>query len=56
MPPYDVNALPKVALLCIDDDQALLEYEKDFSRNLWVCRRGRIQWPRRNKRAIKTVD
>jgi hypothetical protein len=56
MPPSDVNALPKTALLCIDDDHALLEYEKGFSRTLWLCRRDRIQWPRRSKRAIKIVD
>jgi CheY-like chemotaxis protein len=30
MPPSDVSALPKAALLCIDDDQAVLECEKAF--------------------------
>jgi CheY-like chemotaxis protein len=30
MPPSNVNALPKAALLCIDDDQAVLECEKAF--------------------------
>ena len=33
MPPSDVNALPKAALLCIDDDQAVLECEKAFLEN-----------------------
>jgi DNA-binding response OmpR family regulator len=30
MPTADVKALPKVTLLCIDDDDSLLEYEKSF--------------------------
>jgi CheY-like chemotaxis protein len=30
MPASDVKALPKVTLLCIDDDEFLLEYEKTF--------------------------
>jgi CheY-like chemotaxis protein len=34
MPPSDVNAVPKAALLCIDDDQAVLECEKAFLENV----------------------
>ena len=34
MPPSDVNAVPKAALLCIDDDQAVLEWEKAFLENV----------------------
>ena len=30
MPPSHIEALPKTALLCIDDNQAVLECEKDF--------------------------
>jgi CheY-like chemotaxis protein len=30
MPPSDINALPKATLLCIDDDQGVLECEKVF--------------------------
>ena len=30
MPPSHVKALPKTALLCIDDDQDVLECEKAF--------------------------
>ena len=38
-PPSDVNALPKAALLCIDDDQAVLECEKAFLENVGYTRR-----------------
>jgi hypothetical protein len=36
MPPSDVNSVPKAALLCIDDDQAVLECEKLFSKTLGI--------------------
>ena len=48
MPSSDVNALPKAALLCIDDDQAVLECEKGFfSKTLGIPWSDSIQWPRR---------
>ena len=47
MAPSDVKALPRTALLCIDDDQDVLECEKAFLETFGYTVSDRIQWPRR---------
>ena len=45
MPLSAYPELPAGVVLCIDDNQDVLECEKAFLEDLWVYRSDRTQWP-----------